>query len=88
MSASSLSGRASSQIGPATRLVAVTPSDEAPLPNGPTRGLFVGGAGVLRVEDSAGGIVDLVSAGAQYHPISVVRIALSGTTATGIVALY
>lgn len=88
MDHSNTSGRAASPIGPAQRLAVIEPSDQARLPGGPTRGLFVGLGGALRVEDQAGNVVDLVSASAQYHPISVVRVAATGTTAATIVALY
>jgi hypothetical protein len=80
--------RAASALGPAHAMSAVNPSDDADLPRGPTRGLFVGGAGDLVIRDAEGSEVVLVSGAAQYHPISIVRVLASGTTATGIVALY
>lgn len=87
MATPNISTRARGLGDPADRLVPVIPADDADLPEGLTRGLFVGGAGELTVIDAAGGQVALRSAEAQYHPIRVRRI-LTATTATGIVALY
>lgn len=80
--------RAQSQSGPARFLLPVVPDDAANLPNGGARSLYVAGAGTLSVVDAAGTVVEIVSGAAQYHPIRVVRVRATGTTATGIVALY
>ena len=88
MSYAQFSGRAWPVTGPARALVPVVPADTADLPDGPCRGLHVGGAGTLRVTDGTGRVVDLVSVEAQYHPIRVKRVHATGTTATGVVALY
>lgn len=51
--------------------------------------LYIGGAGDIKV-DMAGGAagVTFVGVGVGRFPISVTRVYLTGTTATGIVVLY
>ena len=88
MSDKNFSGRAASAIGPAATLIAVTPSDTADLPSGVTRAVHVGNAGTLAVLDTKGNTAILQSLDGQYHPVRVRRILATGTTATGIVALY
>lgn len=80
--------RAASQTAPINRVVPVAPMDDADLPNGPCRGLHVGAAGRVMVRDAYGGEVALTSSAGQYHPVVVVRVLASGTTADDIVALY
>lgn len=82
------SARAQSSVGPAMMLAPVSPADDADLPGGATRAIFVGGAGDLTVLDSNGTAVTIVSAAHQYHPITVRRVLATGTTATAILALY
>lgn len=70
---------------------AVTPSDAAALPGGPCRGLFVGGTGTLTIITAAGTTTTLtipVGACGFTIPINATQIKATGTTATGIVALY
>jgi hypothetical protein len=88
MASNAFEYRASSLTGPATKIVTVIPSDTTDLPNGLTRGLYVGTAGSLRIEDKSGNIVDLNSVASQYHPLRVSRVHATGTTAETIVALY
>jgi hypothetical protein len=88
MSAESFKYRSASITGPATMIVTVTPNDDVDLSPGVSRGLFVGTAGNLRVQDAFGNIVELNSGSAQYHPLRVCRVYASGTTADGIIALY
>ena len=80
--------RSLDQSGPASRFSAVTPDDAATLPQGATRGLYVGGAGTLKVVGDDGASVEFVSGPHQYHPLRVARVLATGTSATGIVALY
>ena len=72
---------------PAYDMAAVTASNTANI--NPTRGVYIGGAGDLKV-DTAGGTTITLSATAagSILPISVKRIYATGTTATNIVALY
>jgi hypothetical protein len=88
MSKGNFDTRAKSYVGPADRFAPVTPSDVADLPDGLTRGLFVGVAGTFAAVDLYGNEVVFASAEAQYHPIRVRRIRATGTTASSIIALY
>jgi hypothetical protein len=88
MSQKHFSGRTMSSDGPALGLAAVTPDDAADLPRGVCRSLYVAGAGVVVLDDMGGETVELISGATQYHPIHVRRVRATGTTATGIVALY
>jgi hypothetical protein len=80
--------RIASQTGPANTLKPVVPADDADLPDGLARSLYVAGAGTLVVRDSQGNQVMLVSGSGQYHPIRVKRVLATNTTANGIIALY
>ena len=82
------SNRAQSQLGSSSRFAEVTPSDDFDLPVGGCRALFVCGGGDLSLVDSRGNVVRFTSTDCQYHPIRVSRVRATGTTATGIVALY
>lgn len=66
---------------------AITPHDTTTM--GPTRGIYVGGAGalVVRMLNGANVTFSAVTAGSTL-PICVDRVLSTGTTATGIVALY
>lgn len=74
--------------GPAAFCNAIVPNDDAELPGGVCRAIFVGVAGTVRVRDPRGNVFDVVSDGSQYHPIMVARVLATGTTATNILALY
>jgi hypothetical protein len=80
--------RVAHQLGPIRRFERTVPDDATDLPLGATRGVYVGSPGALSVMDSHGNVVDLLSMAGQYHPISVVRIMATGTTADQILALY
>lgn len=65
---------------------AITPSDAQTIV--PTRGVYVGAAGDLKVEMLDGTVVTFSSlAQGVVHPLTVVKVYETGTTATGIVAL-
>lgn len=76
---------------PLVRATAVTPDDAADLA-AVSRAVHVGGAGDLRVTmageepNPADRIVTFANIGPGWHPIRVVRVWATGTTATGIVA--
>lgn len=72
---------------PATGIAEITPSDTEDLAQ-VSRGLIIGGAGEVRVRmlDGSEGTVTL-AAGVGI-PLRVVRVFATGTTASGIVALY
>jgi hypothetical protein len=67
----------------------VTPNDTEDLPGGATRGLYIGGAGNVKVDMFDGTTVtfNAMAVGVE-HQISVKRVYANGTTATNIVALY
>jgi hypothetical protein len=65
---------------------AVTPSDSTVIET--TRCLHVGGGGDLAVQFVDGGTVTLAGVSPGYHPLCVKKVRATGTTATGIVALY
>ena len=81
-------GKDISQIGPARNAAAVTPNDSTDLAN-VSRGIMVGVSGNVSVNMSGGGsaVVMPMTAG-QLYPIAVSRVLSTGTTATGIVALW
>lgn len=73
---------------PATIAVAVTPSNTVDLTN-ITTGIFVGGAGTLKVDMPGTSAYTFTSVAAGvYLPLRVKRVYSTGTTATNITALY
>lgn len=78
--------RESSLESPARRAEAVTPNDNADLPNF-SRALYVGGAGDLEVTTVGGDTVTFAAASGLL-PVCVSRVRASGTSATGIIALW
>lgn len=68
---------------------AVTPNDGADLPDGYTKGIFIGGAGNVSavMNDGTNIVFTGLLVGVVYN-FSVKRINATGTTATNIVALY
>ncbi|WJR67242.1 hypothetical protein QTA58_00260 [Neorhizobium sp. CSC1952] len=73
-------------LGPASNAEAVTPSDSTDLTH-VSRGLYVGVAGDISVI-MRGGQTVTISVQAGLHPLAVSRVRASGTTATGIVAIW
>jgi len=72
----------------ARRAAAITPSDTASSDD-PTRAIYVGGAGNLRVDMVSGGTVTFVGLMAgTVLPVQVTRIYATSTTATNLLALY
>lgn len=72
---------------PAHDMASVTTSDTAYID--PTRGLFIGGSGNLKVMTAAGSTVTLTGVAAgSILPVSVKRVFATGTTASNIAALY
>lgn len=76
------------------RAAAVTPSDTVNIPNiggGINNGcvLYIGIAGDLKVLTSGGDVVTFSNVqGGTFFPVNVIRVYLTGTTATNIVALW
>lgn len=79
------------QTAPATGAVSVTPSNTDNLADGSCRALWIGGAGSgnlsVLMADGTTGVFSGVPGGLLL-PISVLRVNLTGTDVTGIVALY
>lgn len=75
---------------PSGEFAAVTPSDSVNLPQ-PARALFVGGDGnVVVIQSAPGGVAVTFTAvrAGTILPVSVQRVLSTGTTATGLVALF
>ena len=68
---------------PATRLIAITPSDTEDLSH-VTRAVCVAESGVLRVQTLGGDVADFYVAAGVPFPIRVTRVMATGTTATDI----
>lgn len=74
---------------PAVDAVAVTPSDSVNFTTGPSRALYVGGAGTVVLVTAKGNIVTFVGVLAgSILPIQVLRVNSTSTTATSMVALF
>lgn len=68
--------------------ISITPSDTVDLSRH-TKGLFIGGAGNIKVDMSDGSTVTLTGiAVGVIHSISVRRVYATGTTATALVGLF
>lgn len=76
-----------SVISPARRLAVVTPSDAADLAEIP-KALLIGGAGTVSLIAADDTVAVTLTVEAGVLPIRVRRVRATGTTATGIVALY
>lgn len=72
---------------PATRALPVTPSDSSDL-NFVSRALNVATAGTVRVTTYGGDIQSVYVAAGVPFPLRVHRVWATGTSATGIVALF
>lgn len=73
---------------PAQGATLLTPSDSADLAI-PSRGLYVGGTGNVKVTMRGGDTLLFTGlAAGVIHPISVVRVWSTTTTATSIIAVY
>ncbi|WP_342045905.1 spike base protein, RCAP_Rcc01079 family [Bacillus sp. OTU530] len=73
----------------ATDAAAVTPNDAADLAKIPTKGIYIGVTGDVKVTLSSGNTVTFTAlASGTIHPIAVKRVWAIGTTATNILAVY
>lgn len=77
-----------SEPGPGQILVAVTPSDTVNLVNGVCRAIHVNGAGNVKFSDARGNAVTVTLVAGMPIPYAASRIWSTGTTATGIFAVY
>ena len=73
----------------ASKAVVVTPSDTVYFAKGATKGLYVGVSGdvSVRMTDDITIVYKNLASG-MIHPISCIRVNLSSTTATSIIAVY
>jgi hypothetical protein len=79
----------SNETGPIEDVKDVTPSDSTDLPYGTARGFLFQAAGTLRVTTAKGTTQNFSGLSANtLYPIAVKRVHSTGTTATGIKALY
>lgn len=72
---------------PATRWADVTPNDSADLTPA-CRGLYAHGAGDITIAGSDGVAKAFTFAAGEIKPLAATRVYSTGTTATGIRALY
>ena len=74
---------------PASRGVAIVPSDNSANNIETTRGIYVGVTGdvVVIFKDSTTAVT-IKAAAVGYHPLQIVRVNSTNTTATNMVALY
>lgn len=75
-------------LAPFTTPAAVTPSDSTDLPGGACSGLVAAGAGAVKIDTANATGVTLQIAAGVMMPVAATRVYSTGTTATGIVALY
>lgn len=75
------------ETGAHRNAVVVVPSDANDLTD-VTRGLYVGVAGNLCVNMTGVGVGVVIPVAAGLHPLCVSRVLATGTTATGIVAVW
>jgi hypothetical protein len=69
--------------------VAVVPSDTVDLAKVPTKGIYLGVSGDVKVTLSSGSTVTFTGlSSGVIHPIAAKRIYSTGTTATNILAVY
>ncbi|MBL3705556.1 hypothetical protein GI582_22905 [Sulfitobacter sp. BDSS02] len=85
--ADKFSSHVSSINSPPENIFGVTPDDGADLPNA-SRALNVAQSGTVRVTTVGGDTETLFLAAGIAFPVRVQRIWSSGTTATGIVAMF
>ena len=78
---------AAEAANPAIRWTAVTPDDAAILDPMP-RALFVGTGGALALEDRTGSVVVWTVGDGQFLPVAPMRVHATGTTASGLIALW
>lgn len=75
------------QTIPAQAAAAITPNDTTGF--AVTRGIYIGGAGNIKVDMLDGTTVTFTAIAAGIiHPIAVKKVYATGTTATGIIGVY
>lgn len=78
-----------SESGPIEDIIDVTPSDSVDLTTGPARGFIFTGVGTIRFTTAKGTVQNFSGLATNtLYPFACKRIHSTGTTATGIKALY
>lgn len=87
--ADQFSGYSAGLSGPAANFAAVVPSDSTDLPN-TCRSLYVGTGGSVAVQPAGGGAAVTFTnvPNGSVLPVRASRVMATGTTASGIVALW
>jgi hypothetical protein len=80
--------QADTPAAPARRWAAVTPNDSSDLPGGAPKALWVNGAGNLELVGDDGVSASFTVVASMPIDLRPTRIKATGTTATGIRALY
>jgi len=73
-------------LGPASNAAEITPNDSTDIGH-VSRALYVGAGGTMKVTMRGGQSVT-ITVEAGLHPLAVSRVWATGTTATGIVAVW
>lgn len=76
------------QTGPAVNAVAVTPSDASDFGFGQCRSIYVGVTGDITLDTPFQTAVLFKAVPVGILPVAAVRVRVTGTTATNMVALY
>ena len=71
-------------LGPAVVYALISPANTTAFAKGPTRGLFVGAAGIIYGQDAFGNQVNGLPVIAGWNPVSFAGIDSTSTTATNI----
>lgn len=71
-----------------TGAVAITPSDTVDIDRGPTKGIYVGGAGNVVAVIGGAEITFVAPAVGRVLKVSATRVNSTSTTATNLVALF
>lgn len=72
---------------PITAAVAITPSDSTDLLQ-MTRALYIGTAGNVRVTLAGGDVIDFAALAVGWHPLRVMRIHATATSASNIIGCW
>jgi hypothetical protein len=71
-------------LGPAIVFALITPTNTTALAKGPTRGLWVGAAGIIFGQDAFGNQVNGIPVAIGWNPLCMAGIDATSTTATNI----
>ena len=71
-------------------MIPISPSDSDDLPEGKTKGIYIGTSGSISVIMASGNarVLPATLVSGVIHPISVLRVLETGTSASGLMAVY